>query len=322
MTLEWFVLLFTLAVYALCSGSETGLFALNPLKIRHAARNSTAAALLLRLTRSPAVFLSTITVAINLANDAMVQAAIEILQSYSVADAALWATLILTPLLFVLGDVLPKQWMAVHAETTMPALAWPLAALRLLMLPLALPLLLVARIFEGRRDEAGVLGRQQWAALLREGERSAPGDARVMGAALRALEARGRGLAPFLRSGVPSLPQHAGRELVLETLAAHGGGFLLLERPEGPPALLTGTRLLQSAGAQEPAALATPLLTLPAHCDLAGALAIMRAAGVALAWTPAPAGAPKTGGGLLDLEYALSLLTAPPAPASRPARPA
>lgn len=322
MSVEWFILLVTLAIYALCSGSETGLFALNPLKIRHAARNSTAAALLLRLTRSPAAFLATVTVAINLANDAMVQAAIEILQSYEVVDAALWTTVILTPLLFVLGDMLPKQWMAVHAETTMPAVAWPLAVLRVLMLPLALPLLLIARIFEGRRDEAGVLGRQQWAALLREGQRSSPGDARVMGAALRALEARGRGLTPFLRGGVPRLPRAASRAQVLDALAAHGGGFVLLENPEGPPGLLTGSRLLQSSPEQAPAALATPLLTLPHGCDLADALARMRAAGVALAWLPAAPGGTKSGDGLLDLEYALSLLTAPPAAAVRPVRPA
>lgn len=321
MSFEWFVLLLTLAIYALCSGSETGLFALNPLKIRHAARNSAAAAMLLRLTRSPAVFLATVTVAINLANDAMVQAAIEILQSYQVVDPALWTTLILTPLLFVVGDMLPKQWMAVHAESTMPALAWPLAILRLLMLPLALPLLLIARLFEGRRDEAGVLGRQQWAALLREGQRSSPGDARVMGAALRALEARGKGLAPFLRGGVPRLPITADRAQVLDALAAHGGGFVLLEDSGRPPVLLTGSRLLQSRPGQAPAALATPLLTLPPRCDLAGALAVMRSAGVALAWLPAAPGGAKSGDGLLDLEYALSLLTAPPTVASRPVRP-
>lgn len=321
MTLEWLLLLLTLAVYALCSGAETGLFALNPLKVRHAARTSTSAAMLLRLLRSPAAFLASLTVAINIANDVMVTAAIEILQHYQVGDAALWATLVLTPALFVFGDMAPKQWMAIHAESTMPTLAWPLTILRALMLPLALPLRLLARLVEGRRDEAAVLGRQQWTALLREGEQSAPGEARVMSAALRALEARGRGLAPFLRAGVPRVAADAGRAQVFDELSAHGAGYVLLEQPSSAPKLLSASRLLHGPQDQEPAALARPLLALPADCDLAGALASMRAAGAAHAWIAPPAGSAKGVGGLLDLEYALSLLTAPPAPANRPVRP-
>jgi len=322
MSAEWSFLLLGLAISALCAGSETGLYAMNPLKIRHAARRSAAAALLLRVIRSPAGFLATLLVANNVANDALVQAAISLLERYEIEDAPLWATLALTPVVFLLGEMLPKQWMAVHAESTMPALSWPLAALRVLLFPIALPLLLLARLFEGRRDEAAVLGRQQWTALLREGERSAPGEARVMSAALRALEARGHGLGPFLRAGVPRLSQSAGRDEVMQAMAAHGAGFVLLDRATDVPALLTGARMLQGASALEPAALATPLLVLPPRCDLAGALAAMRVAGVALAWMPAPVGSAKAAGGLLDLEYALSLLTAPPAVANRPVRPA
>jgi len=320
--LAWMMLVLGLLVSALCSGSETGLYALNPLKIRHAARNSATAALLLRVIRSPAGLLATLLVANNVANDALVQAAIRLFEEAGVDEAPLWATLALTPVVFLFGEMLPKQWMAVHAQSTMPALAWPLAALRLLLLPVALPLLLIARLFEGRRDEAAVLGRQQWTALLREGEQAAPGEARVMRAALRALEARGRGLVPFLRTGVPRLPADVARERAVELLGEHGAGFVLIESETGPPALLTAARLLPQPSAVDLASLTTPLLLLPDRCDLAGALARMREAGAALAWMPAPAGAPKAGGGLLDLEYALSLLTAPPAVATRPVRPA
>jgi hypothetical protein len=303
-----------LAASALCSGAETGFYALNPLKLRHAARDSAAAALLHRLIRSPAGFLAALLVANNLANDAMVQAGIALLEARGVADAPLWATAFLVPVVFLFGEMLPKQWMAVHAESAMPALAWPLAALRLLMFPVALPLLLLARVLEGRSAQAAVLGRQQWAALLREGEGSSPGEARVMGAALRALQARGRGLSPFLRPGIPLLPADADRARALRALGETGAGFVLLEQPGGPPTLLTGARLLQADAAQPPADLATPLLRLPSGCDLAGAFVAMRESGVALAWAAEPGG--RSGHGLLDLEYALSLLIAPPAPAA------
>lgn len=320
--MTWALLLLGLglAVSALCSGSETGLYALNPLKLRHSARGSATAALLLRVLRSPAGFLATLLVANNAANDALVHAAIALLAAAGVPDAPLWATLALTPVVFLFGEMLPKQWMAVHAASAMPALAWPLAALRLLLLPVTLPLVLLARLFEGRSEEAAVLGRQQWAALLREGEGSAPGEARVMRAALRALESRGRGLAPFLRPGVPLLPRGAPRERVDAAFAAPGAGFVLVERGERAPAVLTGARWLRAAAAEpDPAGLAAPLLALEPDCDLADALAAMRRAGVALAWVPAAEA--KAAGGLLDLEYALSLLTAPPA-AARAARPA
>lgn len=318
----WLLLALGLAISALCSGAETGLYALNPLKLQHSSRASASAALLLRLMRSPAGFLATLLVANNVANDALVQAAIALLEKRGCPDAPLWATLLLTPLVFFFGEMLPKQWTAVHAESAMPALAWPLAALRLLLLPVALPLQLLARLFEGRRDEAAVLSRQQWTALLREGEGegSAPGEARVMRAALRALDSRGRGLAPFLRPDAPRLPEAAGREEVAAALSAAGAGFVLIERAPGePPALLTGARWLQADPARAPAALATPLLRLDAGLDLAGALAAMRNAGVGLAWASAAA---KDGSGLLDLEYALSLLIAPAPASGRAGRPA
>ncbi len=319
MSWAWLVLGAALAVSALCSGAETGLYALNPLKVRHAARTSASSVLLLKLLRSPAALLATLLVANNIANDALVHSAILLFAAFGVHDAPLWATLALTPLVFVFGEMLPKQWMAVHAEQIMPALTWPLAVLRLLLLPVALPLLLLARLTEGRRERAPLLGRQQWAALLREGEHSDPGEARVMRAALRALESRGHGLGAFLRPRVPRLAANASREEAQNALASAGSGFLLLERAPDPPRLLTGSRLLLAEPSRAITDLATPLLRLDPALDLAGALSEMREASVALAWVQESAG---QAGGLLDLEYALSLLTAPPSVASRPSTPA
>jgi len=310
------VFLMALALSAFCSGAETGFYALNPLKLRHAARASATAALLLRVIRSPAGLLATLLVANNLANDLLVQAAIVLAERLGVPDAAFWSALALMPLAFVFCDMLPKQWMAVHAETAMPALAWPLAALRVLLWPVAIPLMLLARALAGGPARAALLGRMHWAELLREGERSHPGEARAMRAALRALESRGSGLTKFLRPPLPLLPPGVGRDEALRALAASGLGFLLLRREGEAPALLTGARLLQADPAVPPAHLARPLLTLDARTDLAGAFRSLREAGAGLAWVGG------TSGGLLDLEYALSLLAAPPTPSvPHPSRP-
>lgn len=312
MSLALGLFLLALLLSALCSGAETGFYALNPLKLRHAARQSASALLLLRVIRSPAGLLATLLIANNAANDLLVQAGISVAQSLGVADAAFWSTLLLLPVVFIFCDMLPKQWMAVHAERSMPALAWPLAALRLLLWPLAAPLIFLARALDGGQERAAVLGRQQWAELLREGERSHPGEARAMRAALGALESRGAGLTKFLRPQPPVLPAEASREEALRALAAGGLGFVLLRPAGAAPALLTGARLLQSDPQQQPAGLARPLLALDARTDLADAFRRLREARAGMAWVGGAAG------GLLDLEYALSLLAAPPAPAASP----
>jgi CBS domain containing-hemolysin-like protein len=312
----WLLLAAAAALSALCSGAETGLYALNPLKIRHRARVSAGAALLLRALRSPGALLATLLVANNLANDLVVQATIRLLESRTIENAELVAALLLTPLMFLLCDVMPKQWFAQHAEATMPLFAWPLLILRVVLLPLTLPLQGLVRLLEGRREEAAVLGRLEWAALFREGQRTHPGEARVMSAALRAVESRGAGLRPFLRPQVPLLNASATREDGLRRLADCGLGFILVARASGTPALLTGARLLQADPAALPGDLATPLLPLPSGLDLAGALHRLRESGVALAWVTEGAG------GFFDLEYALSLLAAPdPVAAGRTVRP-
>jgi hypothetical protein len=314
-SLLWLLLLVAAALSALCSGAETGFYALNPLKIRSRARESAVAAVLLRALRSPGGLLATLLVANNLANDLVVQAAIRLLEDAAVPRAELVAAIVLTPLMFLCCDVLPKQWFALHAESWMSFLAWPLQLLRLLLLPVTLPLQGLARLLEGRRAEAAVLGRQEWAALLREGQSARSGDARVMGAALRALESRGAGLHAFLRPGVPVAAAGASREQLLHCLAAGAAGYVLLARPAAPPLLLRGTRLLSAPPESDPTAAATPLLQLDPRFDLAAALRELRAGGERLAWVGGPTG------GLLDLEYALALLAAPAAPA-RPPNPA
>jgi len=307
MTFWFLALIFALAASALCAGSETGFYGLNPMRLRHAAGESRRAALLEKVVRSPAGLLTALLIGNNFANDLAVRAAIHLAESFQLADAALWATLILTPLVFAFGEVLPKQWTLRAPLRSMLVLAIPLAALRTLMWPLTAPLVAGARLFGGGGEAA--LARRELGALLQEGQRQTPAEARVMTAALRALDSRGKGLAPFLRSNLPLIPPDAPISAALDAARA-GDGLVLVDRGDRPPALIVPSRLLEAGQQATPGRLAYPLLQLPPGLDLAGALERMRAYGVAFAWAREESGAQ----GLCDLEYALARLLSPAPP--------
>ena len=298
------LLLLGLAGSALCAGAETGFYGINAMRLRHLAGESRTAALLARVVRSPAGLITALLVGNNLANDLVVRAGIRVAELAGAGEPAVLATATLTPLVFLFGEVLPKQW-ALRAPTRrMLAMTAPLAVLRLVMLPVTAPLVAATRLAGGKGEAA--LARRQFEALLLEGEGHAPGEARVMTAALRALDSRGKGLEPFLRTELPRIPAHASRRVAQEAAAA-GPDLVLMERPGLPPALLVSARLLDADSSVAPASLAVPLLVLPPEADLADALSRMRTFGVAYAWARLEDGRE----GLCDLEYALSLLLSP-----------
>jgi CBS domain containing-hemolysin-like protein len=304
MTAALLLLLIGFAGSALCAGAETGFYGINAMRLRHLAETSRSAALLARVVRSPAGLITALLIGNNVANDLVVRAGIRLAEIAGAADPAVVATLALTPAVFLFGEVLPKQWALRAPLSRMLALAAPLALLRALMWPLTAPLVAGTRALGGSGEAA--LARRQFEALLQEGEGQAPGEARVMTAALRALDSRGKGLASFLREDLPRIPADATLAAA-RTAAASGDGLVILERQGLPPALLPHGRLLDAGVDSRPAALAYPLLVLPDDADLADALSRMRTFGVAYAWARLEDGRE----GLCDLEYALSLLLSP-----------
>jgi len=302
----WMVLLLLLALLgsAMFAGSETGFYGLNRLRLRQMADDSLPAAVLVRITASSSGFLAALLLGNNLANSLAVQGGVGVLEGFGVDQAEFWTTIALTPVLLLLGELLPKAWM-LQRPVRLVFLALPLAFFRVLFLPLTLPLAWLASRLEG--SGAGLaLERRQLETLLHEGREQAPGEARVMVAALRALDSRGQGLAPFLRHDLPTLPASLDHETARARLAQSPDGNALVELKSGQYGLLRSRNLLDAPAQQPLSALAVALPVLPRGLDLGGALVRLRGLGAAFAVVEGEAAT-----AVLDLEYAVALLVMP-----------
>ena len=111
---------------ALYSGLETGAYSINRvrLEIRHHQR-SRAAILLRDMLDNPTKLLTTLLIGNNITNYMGTYALAFILEGYNYSDwqAVLLNTVIVTPILFVFGETLPKDLFAAHADWLMYRLA-------------------------------------------------------------------------------------------------------------------------------------------------------------------------------------------------------
>jgi len=301
------LLLLALAASALFAGSETGFYGLNRLRLRQLAEDSWAAGLLMRVTASASGFLAALLLGNNLANSLAVQSSIGLLEGWGIGHAEFWTTIFLTPLLLIFGELLPKAWM-MGRPLRLIRLTLPLAICRVLFLPFTAPLAWMATRLQGG-GATNALERRQLESLLHEGRHQAPGEARVMVAALRALDSRGRGLEPFLRHDLPVLPASMSHEVARQRLARSRDGIALLQLPNHRWALLRAQALLDAPPRQSLSSLAVTLPVLPRSMDLAGALVRLRGLGAGFASV-----AGKGSAAILDLEYAVAMLVAPALP--------
>lgn len=119
------VMLAGFAGSALYSGLETGAYTINPVRLQVLADRGQRSAIALRkLIDRPATLLATLLVGNNLANYLGTFGLAVILESMALSD---WQTIVLntflvTPLLFVFGETLPKDTMAIHSDRLMPPL--------------------------------------------------------------------------------------------------------------------------------------------------------------------------------------------------------
>lgn len=300
------VLLLALAASAVFSGAETGYYATSALRLRLAARRSRRARWLEAVTRSPSAWLCTLLVGNNLANDLAVHAAIRFLEPFEGVDPHLLAATVLTPIVFLVGEVLPKQLLLARPLERSLALAPLLAVARMLLWPVAAPLAGLVRLLG--LESPAPLGRHELAAVLLDGH-GAPGGARAALAARHALDTRGRGLEPFLRQDMPVVPADAGLAEAQRLLAASADARGLLARPDGGFDLLRGERLAIAGAGRRPSELAEEIPQLDSEMDLSQALERLRELQAPVALV----GRPGDWRGVCDLEHILErLLTAEP----------
>jgi CBS domain containing-hemolysin-like protein len=118
----------------LFSGSEIGFYSVNRLRLRSRVAAGLRDALVLqRLLDQPGVTMMTTLIGTNVMVYAATALCTEMLGARRHAEV--WATLIMTPIIFVVGEMIPKDVFRRRADAVMYRLAGPVDAFRFLMRP-------------------------------------------------------------------------------------------------------------------------------------------------------------------------------------------
>jgi len=176
--LAWGALLLCLLMSAIFSGSETGFYTLSRLRMEAAARGGSWAARLVRaLQRDESALLVTILVGNNLMLEVATGLAEGRVSGWSFVTPA-WREIVLalwlTPLVFFLGELLPKDLFRRRPHAMVQAVAPVIALARVVLWPLVLPLRLLSSLIERVSELDQGVGEVRQAAvleLLRQGTR-------------------------------------------------------------------------------------------------------------------------------------------------------
>ncbi|MEN8150500.1 MAG: CNNM domain-containing protein, partial [Planctomycetota bacterium] len=122
------------------SGIETGIYALNRVRLRvRAEEGDPAARRVADLVAEPQSTISTILIGNHTANYAATFFCMALIVAlFDVADPELVNTLVLTPVLFVTGEILPKDTFRMRADTLVYRWSRPLAIACVVFRPAAL----------------------------------------------------------------------------------------------------------------------------------------------------------------------------------------
>ena len=171
--------LFGLGLYlsAVFSGSETAFYRVSTLRLTFdAAAGDRRARRLLSFARRPARFVATTLVGNNVANyltTAAVGVAVGAVAGGGGGIAEVLATWAIAPVVFVCGELLPKQLCYLAPSHFLTKAATFLRVSAVLSAPVAVPLAALARLLEregGGRAVGGVLGRGQLTEVLGQGK--------------------------------------------------------------------------------------------------------------------------------------------------------
>ncbi len=156
---EYLLLAAAILAAAFYSGSETGIYCVNRLRVWLRARQGMAPARALqRLVSQPRLAVSTMLVGTNIGIYVATAVCTEKLRHTGLAaQADLYSSLIMPPVLLIFAEVLPKSLFQHHAEGLMYRVVWPLRLSEWLFYPLSLLLRAVstlAQLLLGRHATA------------------------------------------------------------------------------------------------------------------------------------------------------------------------
>ncbi len=180
MTVGILLALSFLFLSAVFSGSETGVYSISRVRLEadvHARRR--AASLLERLSRNESVFLITLLIGNNLMLEMLTHEVESGLLPHDLpaGTTELVVTLTLTPVVFLFGELLPKDLFRRRPHRFLYLSVPVLSVARVLFLPLALPVYGISRLLERvfglrRRAVARALGREEMIEVFEEGART------------------------------------------------------------------------------------------------------------------------------------------------------
>jgi putative hemolysin len=121
-----FFIIFT-GLSAMCSGSETGVYKISKVNLRINAEQGNRISIILKnMLDDSAAMIFSILIANNIFNYMATAIATYIFASRFESNAEYYAAIVTTPLLFVFGEVIPKNIFFIKPDTAMPLITIPL----------------------------------------------------------------------------------------------------------------------------------------------------------------------------------------------------
>ena len=153
---------------AFFSGSETALFSLSELRLRRSRIGTRTSSALSTFLKSPREMLVTILLGNELVNVSLSivgAAVVSRLFRLSVEVETIAAVALITPVLLILGEIIPKNVAVRFADQLAPIIIWPLSLFSRLILPFRLVLTWIAdrmvALFGGRPEDAAPMMKEE-----------------------------------------------------------------------------------------------------------------------------------------------------------------
>jgi CBS domain containing-hemolysin-like protein len=170
------LILFTMLLSGFFSGSETAIVSCSKVRLHSRSRHgSWRARLLEKLLQTPEYFFSIVLVGTNISVISCTAIATWLAVRLLGDSGGLVATLVMTPVLLIFGEVIPKSAFLYHADQVSIKVAPFLRVVEIILLPLVIPATLLARVIsnltgagEGKLDILG--SREELIYLYRRGK--------------------------------------------------------------------------------------------------------------------------------------------------------
>ena len=155
--IEYAIFVLLIALEGLFSGSETGFYCLNRLRLRFRLTHGwRGAAQVQRLNHRPQLAISTMLIGTNISVYLATVLCAQKLREFGVVERTdFYSSLIMPPLLLIFAEIIPKTLFQRHADSLMYRTAWVLNVFKALFFPLLVVLrgmLALLRLAAGRRS--------------------------------------------------------------------------------------------------------------------------------------------------------------------------